>query len=46
MSQIEPILVRNRVVYASLVYVSGRGDYSVYKYHGKTYVVRHPEGRP
>jgi len=36
----EPILVRNRVVVAELVYVSGRGDYKVYVHQGKVYSVR------
>jgi hypothetical protein len=37
---VEPIVVRGRVVFAALVYASGRGDYRVYEYRGRRYVVR------
>lgn len=36
----EPILIQNRIVYAELIYISGRGDYRVYKYNGKLYRVQ------
>jgi hypothetical protein len=36
----EEIIVRNRVVLAELIYESGRGDYKVYRYNGRTYVVK------
>lgn len=36
----EPIVVRGRIVYAELVYISGRGDYRTYLYRGKVYLVR------
>lgn len=40
----EEILIRGRVVTAELIYVSGRGDYRVYKYRGKIYrVMTKPE---
>jgi hypothetical protein len=36
----EPIIIRNRAVSAALVYASQRGDYRVYLYRGRVYVVR------
>lgn len=40
----EPIIIRNRVVWAELIYISGRNDYKVYRHNSKTYVVRLEEG--
>lgn len=35
----EQIVVRGRVVWAELLYVSGRGDYRAYLYRGQRYRV-------
>lgn len=38
--QTEPILIRNRVCEAERIYTSGRGDYIVYRYQGRVYIVK------
>ena len=41
MSERDMILIRGRVVEAERIYASGRGDYTVYRYRGRIYVVKH-----